>query len=67
MPVNLKVIENPSEENAETAGASYWADQLIRVMKNPNDKEALDYLRKRHELDTASPRKPELALSSVGR
>lgn len=63
MPTPLQVIENPSQESPEIAGAKYWVDQLFNHLRDPNDKEAYEYLKRQNDADVSGRPKPKLVFS----
>lgn len=63
MSTKLQVIENPSQDSPEIAGAKYWTEQLFRVMKNPDDQEAYEYLKRQNDADVSGRPQPKLVFS----
>lgn len=64
MSARMQVIENPSTDSPEISGAKYWTQQLIRVMKNPDDKAAYEYLKRDYEMGKCGRPKPKLVYAS---
>lgn len=59
--MELKLLKNPG--NPETEGAKHWVEQMIRHLSNPENQEALDYLKRQYDADTNGRPKPVDVLS----
>ena len=62
---DLQLLTNP--EDPEFAGAKRWAQNLVRYLTNPGDKEAYEFLKRQNQFDEEGRPKPTLVASEVSR
>lgn len=61
--MQLKVVSK--QQDPETAGAKFWVNNLIRHLKNPDDVEAYEVLKRQNDIDCGAEQpKPKLAVAA---